>query len=73
MSALKRIKDYCKECAPDFSLRECEGIIMNTPETKNDSKCPLWSYRFGRNPNLKGKGNVKNLIPFKKSREKMHV
>ena len=73
MPALKKIKSYCRDCAPDFKPHECDGIILNTDETKKYGKCPLWIYRFGRNPNLKGKGNVKNLIPFKKAREKMHV
>ncbi len=73
MPALKKIKAFCKECIPDLKPRECEGIVLNTPESKKYGKCPLWIYRFGRNPYLKGKGNVKNLIPFKKSRDKTYV
>ena len=73
MSALKKIKAFCGECAPDFKPQECDGIVLNTTESQNYGKCPLWVYRFGRNPHLKGKGRAENLIPFKKSRDKMHV
>lgn len=72
MPALKKIKASCKECAPDFKPKDCDGYILNTEETQNYGKCPLWIYRFGKNPYLKGIGNVDNLNPFKKSRDKTH-
>ena len=56
MPALKKIKAFCKECAPDFNLHECDGEVLNTPETRSYGKCPLWIYRFGHNPKRKGIG-----------------
>jgi hypothetical protein len=51
---LKRIKAYCITCVPEQSLqgvRKCNGKILNPiPHI-----CPLWSYRFGKNPKRKGR------------------
>lgn len=72
MPALKKIKAFCKECAADFKPKECNGKVLNTPETRA-AVCPLHLYRLGKNPFLKGRGNVKNLIPFRKTRDKTYV
>jgi hypothetical protein len=72
-SALKRIRAFCKECAPDFDPKTCDGKILNTEESRRYGNCSVWPFKNGRNPHLKGKGNVDNLIPFKKSCEKSPI
>lgn len=72
--ALKKIKAFCKECAPDFRPEECDGIVLNTD--KQD--CPLHPFRFGKNPFIKhGKypahlkqymGDVSHLQKFHSNR-----
>lgn len=65
VSTLKRIKLHCIDCIPEQSLQgvaKCDGKILN-PESHD---CPLHPYRLGHNPKLKGKGNIANLIFYKK-------
>jgi len=51
--ALKQIKKYCLWC--------CNEQI-NEVKLCPDKICPLWPYRFGHNPSLKGKrGNPEAL------------
>jgi hypothetical protein len=70
MSALKKIRAYCKECAPDLNPQECDGLILNTPEISDYGKCPLWIYRFGKNPHLKHNRNPKHLKSYQFARIK---
>ena len=67
-TSLQRIKKFCKECSPNFKPKECEGVIINTEETKNFGKCPLHVFRFGKNPHIRGNANPdqRHLIPYKK-------
>ncbi len=73
MSSLKKIKAFCKECAPDFNVKECDGIVLNTEETRNYGKCPLWVYRFGKNPYLKGRKAPEHLKDYYFTRNKAYV
>lgn len=65
LSALKKIKAHCKTCIPSQDYRDvkkCDGKVLG-PEPHI---CPLLPYRLGKNPKLKGKGNIANLIFYKK-------
>jgi hypothetical protein len=61
--SLERIKSHCRDCAPDHRIEECTGQIIGTQAQAYhslskihliDSKaeCPLYPFRFGKNPNL---------------------
>jgi len=54
-SPLKAIRAKCIDCmcGQKYEVRLC-------PSTD----CDLHPFRFGRNPNRKGIGNTKNLIPI---------
>lgn len=54
---LKAIKLKCLDC--------CGGSTqeVNLCEV---AECPLWLYRFGKNPNPKRRGNVSGLITYRK-------
>lgn len=57
-SPLRRIKSHCLDCAGSRAeVVSCKGDAL----TSGAHKCPLWSYRLGTNPALKGKGNIENL------------
>ncbi len=70
ISALKRIKAFCAECAPDFKPKYCKGIILNTKETRDYGKCSLWVYRFGKNPKLRGLTKGRSPDEMEKMRRK---
>jgi len=61
---LKRIKAFCKTCAPNFIVADCEGIIINTPESRAYGKCLLFGFRFGKNPNMKRIDSVKRIRDY---------
>jgi len=46
-STLKAIRAKCLDCSA------CSPADVHNCKFKD---CPLWPYRFGKNPNLKGKG-----------------
>jgi hypothetical protein len=53
---LKAIRAKCLDCCVDSGkeVRLCPcgpGSLLESPEP-----CPLWPYRFGKNPNRKGIG-----------------
>lgn len=63
LSPLKRIRRHCLNCVETSNeISLCSGKVLN-PEPQ---QCPLWEYRFGTNPALKGRGNLHNLKPFPK-------
>jgi hypothetical protein len=68
-SPLRRIKAHCLTCVPPqsfYGVRDCDGKILNpTPHC-----CPLHPYRFGHDPNRKGKGegNLKSLMACHEAR-----
>jgi len=65
-SPLKRIRAHCLDCFGGAAqVKACDGKVLGN----NSHICPLHHYRDGHNPKLKGRGNVGNLILFKKIRE----
>jgi len=68
-NALGKIKEYCKECAPDHKPEECTGKLIGTQAkimrkpTKSDVCC-LHPFRFGRNPNQVRKQSPEQILDF---------
>lgn len=52
MTPLKAIRLKCLDCS-DMSYREVEKCEF--------TECPLYPFRFGKNPNRKGIGNASNF------------
>lgn len=56
MTPLKAIREKCLDCSA-----QQPSEVKHCPVTK----CALWPFRLGKNPNIKGgPGNVSNLVPF---------
>ncbi len=69
LSHLKRIKAHCLTCVPEQTpngVKACAGKIKG-PEPHT---CPLYLYRMGHNPNLRGKRGKGNPEALKKWRER---
>ena len=55
--SVKTIRQFCLTVCWSGSkreVRECNG---------DSARCPLWSYRMGKNPNRSGQGTKTNLNP----------
>jgi hypothetical protein len=61
VTPLKAIRLHCLDCSGG-STKEVRLCVI--------SDCPLYPYRFGRNPKKKGQGQIENL---KKSEEIAHA
>ena len=70
-SALKRIRAFCKICAP-VDPKTCDGRVLNTEESRNYGRCPLWPFRYGHNPSLKGRKAPEHLKDYYFPRNRMH-
>lgn len=52
LSPLKAIKEFCKRCVGSYAgLKDCGGDT----DCNGDGSCPLFEYRYGKNPNRKKK------------------
>jgi hypothetical protein len=70
---LKAIRYFCLECHGWDRRRKDSGRPIEEVRNCLDELCPLYDFRFGRNPHLKGgKGNPKALEDYRKSQEKSH-
>ena len=60
---LRRIKQHCRDCT-DRRVEECTGQIIGTqarayhslygiPLIDGKAECPLFPFRYGKNPNLR--------------------
>jgi hypothetical protein len=56
LSPLKAIRKHCLECSGASSKEVSECIITD---------CPLYIFRFGKNPNRKGIGNKGAVVMLK--------
>jgi len=70
---LKSIRLYCLECVgTSDEVKKCSmGKAIQVPNGRKIPKCPLFDYRFGKNPKLKGKGgngNVEALLNYMKQK-----
>ncbi len=56
LTPLKAARKFCLECLGGSTkeVAECSGNL-------EPCYCPLWIYRFGKNPNRKGLGNPNNF------------
>jgi len=63
---LQRIKAHCLTCAPNHCVEACSGQISGTqavaynslygiPLVDGKAECPLFQFRYGKNPNLSRK------------------
>ena len=58
ISRLKAIRQYCLDCvgsSEEVKVCTCDG--SSSCNGIENYKCPLYDYRFGRNPFTKRKGN----------------
>lgn len=73
--SLERIKAHCRDCAPDHRVEECSGQIVGTqakalnvlyqiPLVDGKAECPLFPFRFGKNPERKKRTFPEHLKPF---------
>jgi len=53
LTPLKAIRKHCLECSSGSALEVKNCIITD---------CPLYSFRFGKNPKRKGIGNKQAVI-----------
>jgi len=62
-SRLKAIRKRCLDCAGSSDeVKSCNSYQGNPDKVE---VCPLWEYRFGKNPKLKGKrGNPEALRKY---------
>lgn len=62
-TSLARIRAHCQQCAPNHRVEECTGRIIGTqakalnvmygiPVVDGKAECPLFLFRFGKNPNI---------------------
>ena len=70
-SPLRAIRLFCFECmGMDRRVKNAPRPFTEVEEC-TDTACPLYDFRFGKNPFLpKGKGNPKAVEALKKWREK---
>jgi len=54
---LRAVKEKCLDCSADQPKEVRLCVITH---------CSLYRYRFGKDPYSKRKGNVANLVPFRK-------
>lgn len=70
-SVLRPIHLKCLDCGPETCKRE-DGKVKADWQVCRFRTCPLWPYRFGKNPVLKGR-RVSNLPPRKPTRPLMEA
>ena len=45
---LERIQHYCRVCKFPNTVKSCDGVILNTEESREYGKCPLHGFRYGK-------------------------
>lgn len=79
--SLERIKKHCLSCSPDHRVEECTGQIIGTqaqalhslyqiPHVDGKAECPLFPFRYGKNPNLSKGKSAEHLKAFQFTRRK---
>lgn len=73
--SLERIKEHCRNCSPDHRTEDCTGQIIGTqaealnslyqiPLIDGKAQCPLYPFRYGKNPHRKKRTFPEHLKPF---------